>query len=275
MAEYEMEVQRRKGDPNLQHIYVTTSKSLKGKRVWVKLPEHPTRVLGFRTFDGKGIVYQHPNSMFYAPWVFMRIWKAYPIGHKNLGGSERWYRLSKLQRCISKAVELEKKVCCDLFDAGFPDSSICLLPESGVHSGGSDIVLTKHNPKFSPHPDFFKEHPRDTVRKGLLVIEVLGTTTKHGKGLKFTYPYSKNFVKWMEESNACHTIPVIAWIEGEKIYYVLLQDDYKVLEDIFFTKYMFDVYGYRQQKGFVPVKRAYPYAMTSRELYGIYGAYFK
>jgi len=272
MTTFKCKVQRHKWDSKLQDVEVTTSKNLKGNKVWIKLPEHPIRVFGFRSFDGKGLTYQHPNSMWGAPWIFMKIWEAYPIGHKNL--SKKWYRLSKLQRCISKAVELEKKVCCDLFDAGFPDSSICLLPESGVHSKGTDIVLTKHNPKFGAHPSFFLERPHFTVEKGLIAIEVLGTTNNHGNGLKFTYPYSKNFVKWMEDCNFYHTIPVIAWIEGKKVYYVLLQNDYRILEDIFFTAYNFDKYGYRQQKGFVPVKRAYPYAMTSRELYGIYGAYF-
>jgi len=253
-----------KSDRELKKVKLTTSNWLKGRRVWVTLPEYPEPIIGFYSYDRKGVVYQKPNSMYYAPWFFIRIFKSVPMIQGGLSTNKGIGFRSRFDFCIYKAVLIENQVCHDLYNAGFPEYDIIHLPESGIKSGGTDIVIGWKNGFRNT------KMPKKVVDKGMLAIEVLGICYNYGNIPKFTYHCSKDFKAWIRECYRFNTIPVIAWVEDGKPWYMVMNQDYKELEEVFYTRYNAHIYGYRQRKGLTPVRLADKYRLDNKTLYELY-----
>lgn len=253
-----------RSDRDFKTVKLNTSKKLPGRRVWVTLPDHPIPVLGFRSYDGKGVVFQKPNSMYYAPWQFIRIFRAVPVYQGGLSTKRNIGFMSRFDLCLYKAIKIENQVCQDLNNAGFPEEDIIHLPESGVKSGGTDIVIGWKN-------GFRNEKmPRLIVKRGMVAIEVLGINYHYGGKPKFTYPYHKNFETWIRECYDYSTIPVIAWVEDGKPWYMIMNEDLKELEGVFYTRFNEKKYGYRQRTGLAPVRLADRFRIDNKNMYAIF-----
>ena len=272
MPEYECLSRVHKRDSKLGRVLIETSGKLSGKRVWLTLPDHPVRTIALRSHDKKGFVYQVPNSMWGAPWKFVRVYSATRVVHRNLSQKRHHILyMDYFHRCLSAAIGLEVHVCLDLIESGFVNASIYHLPESGVHSGGSDIVVAPGSVQKTFNRPY---EPKQMVHDGYIAIEVLGVN--YGRGnkknrskLKFSYGYRKNFKDWIDDCYRYGTIPVIAWVEYGEVWYVPMGRDHKELHDIFYTDYDKKTWGYRQRTGLSPVRHAVPFKVNGAGLYDL------
>jgi hypothetical protein len=268
MTRYKMYGLSHRSDKKLSEIEVMTSKSLRGRRVYVKIPGQQDYVIGFRSFDGKGIVYHHPNAMMFR-FSFFRVLSYAPLfSHGNRHHRGRINIGSRFTRCLDKAILQEIEVCKDL-EPVFKGVNVYRLPESGIHSGGTDIIVTKQEipEHLFEEREYYEGHSRYWVHDSIMSIEVLGTCFESGKR-KFTFPPGKNFLQWANDLMNNGTIPVIAWREGVKVYYVpLFPFTEDIIKHVFFTRHGEDRWRYRQRTNLSPVDACDNLRMDARGLY--------
>jgi hypothetical protein len=268
LTRYKMFGLSRRGDRKLSEIEVMTSKSLRGRRVYVKIPGQQDYVIGFRSFDGKGIVYHHPNAMMFR-YSFFRVLTYAKIHWNGNHSHGRHINIgTRFTRNLNKAVLQEIEVCKDL-EPVFKKVNVYRLPESGIHSGGTDIIITKQEISDShfEHRGYYEAHAKYWTHNSIMAIEVLGTTIESGKR-KFTFPPGKDFLNWANDTINNGSIPVIAWLEGVKVWYVPLfpfTEDF--VKHIFWTRHGEVRWGYRQRTNLSPIDKCDKFKMDSRGLY--------
>lgn len=218
---------------------------------WTQTWQH-----GFVSKDHLGYTYWSPRA---GRWLFTGV----VIAQRDvITGSKLklgWNRISSIKRLplrlqIEKGIKTENIIVGDLNknNTGF---EVIHLPFSGIHSHGSDILISRH--KFDKN-----EFPLQSVIKSLCGIEVLGVYFDGKKKKpKLMYHSKKDFKKWREELVSYDVLPVLAWTIDKCCFYVILTEN---VLDLFFRMYKGEL---RQQKGYFPVEKLTPFAINSCVLF--------
>jgi hypothetical protein len=207
---------------------------------------------GFKSYDGKGIVFYCPRTKRYE--FSGVIIDSSIIGSRSFGRSPYAKSFLSFENRLQKGIETEKKIYENLKSIK-SKYYVHHLERSGLKSHGTDIVISKQKD--------ICENPFDTVCEGFCAIEVLGVRTRN-KNLNpiFTYRYDKDFYIWRSELLENDILPVIAWNHDNKSYYAILSND--VLFNCFWIKRNDE---YHQQTGNVPISRISKYSINVKQLY--------
>ncbi|GAH01776.1 unnamed protein product, partial [marine sediment metagenome] len=197
-----------------------------GRSMMVMHPYLHVWVKGFPSYDGEGIVYW--SKGFKPPvrsnWSFMGVTAIEFLSPRIEGYSTKFS--TNLTKMIKKGIDIEKRIADDLtMSAKAEGFNVGLLPKSGVHSGGTDIVVSR-----KPLKLLFGKPSVENVKTCECAIEVLGNRL-YAKKYRFTY-CKKDFNKWIDKLGENDVIPAIAWMDhAEGIRYVVLTKT--VVSDVF------------------------------------------
>jgi len=236
------------------NVDICNSSNLSSNRVYIKGPiTGEDWTIGFKSYDGKGIVYQDR----YGDWRFFRVYKL-SFGDRTFYNKRR---LSVFNIKLAMAIEQEKKITKELQEVFSDDDrfNITRLPYSGVYSRGTDIIVHSSEYNFDVSDLVFSRH---YVHSSILAIEHLGVYKN-----KFCYGPKKDFLSWFNDCWDFGVVPVISWFDEDKRSWFVCLWEKEILENIFWTRYMFKKYGYRQRTNLSPISLAEPYMMSSQALY--------
>lgn len=242
----------------------------RSSHIYLKEPHSNKWTIAYKSHDRLGYVYySNRNHKYMFTGV---VWSDTRVTHgSNLrgGGPSLGHLMDAVPLAyrITKGIRLEDFVCNDL-EKSLPDGLHVLhLPFSGIHSGGTDIVIskqkeldyrnvmTKHGPKTLP------DSPA-TVSHGVCAIEVAGCESRSSKKpVRLTY-CGKDFNKWRWDLIRRDVLPVIAWYSDMTAHYVILSD--KAYYDAFYVPYRGVMH---QQMNHLPSERLQPYVIDGKTLY--------
>ncbi len=193
-------------------------------RFVVKHPYYNRWVIGFISYDGQGLVIESPIGK---RWNFFKVVDvAYEFPHKRDSGVFRraldelfWTKQDEAKKKaedgkypyyqLSKAVETEKKMESYL-KSELSGYVVFRLPRSGFKMGGDIFII----PKRRVRDEYGLRYSFDLLKKSHVAMEVLGVT--HYKGKDRLNHRNKNFMKWIELVESCHTLPVISFFHKDK-----------------------------------------------------------
>ena len=234
---------------------VCLSNKLSCNKLYIKGPmTNEEWVLGFRSYDGNGIVYRDR----YGDYRFFRVYK-FSMGTKTYRNRKN-FDLRKF--CIMMAVEQERKITKELKELFSDDDrfGFTRLLYSGVGSKGTDIIMHSSDRHFDVSDT---SSSNLYVHSSLVAIEVLGTNYSDGSP-KFIYGKGKDFLHWFHDCWDYGVAPVICWQDLDKNTYFVFLWESDILEKIFWTRWGFKRYGYRQRTTLSPISLTKPYRLDAQ-----------
>lgn len=224
-----------KYDPKRKQSYFQICKGTTNRSHLIYIREPYTNVwtAGFKSYDRQGYVYYSQRFHRYM-FTGVVIRDTEIKGYSNLGpGGRPLGRLMEhipLTLRVAKGIEHEYRIVHDL-NIDPHGYYIHHLPWSGIHSGGTDIVVSKHKEP-ETYTQLTRDGPktridaRETVFKGVCGIEVLGTVY-HKRTMnspRLIFATGKDLNVWRLDLIDHNVFPVIAWHHGLDCNYVLLTD---------------------------------------------------
>lgn len=215
----------------------------------------------FLSYDKLGLVFKPKNSN---RWRFTGvISKTAQVYSRKLhfyhGGC--WNRFEFNLQCGIRKEKMVKDDLKKMFDDSF---NVWLMPRSGAHCHGSDIVINLHDDS-----EFTRFHLMGDNRftyvvcSSLCAFEVMGLTYRgKNKDIPCFNSANKDFLTYMNELNKNDVLPFIAWIIKGRAFYMPLTPE--TVDAVFFTNR-----GniHRQRTNYAPVGNADPFKMDRNALY--------